>query len=280
MTALAVFLAGGILHDHAAAWWPAALAAATAGTGLLAVPHTLLSRRPAGARAARFLARMWAGCGINRAAERAYAAAVTAGAGSWLSAAVAAGPGRKPLPVLAAVLTLLLGVPWWAHRRRRAKVRVEATVGAWDGIADDIGLSGSRIASVTVDAWGWTARVILKRGTTTAAAIAKIPEIRHRRPARKRPHRPRPRAGAQPVPAGHRDRPPCRPVPWPGTAPGGSITRPVPVGVSGQGRTVTVTLLRRNALVGGTTGAGKSGLLNVIIAALAPAVTWCCGAWT
>lgn len=269
--ALAAAVAADVLHAHAAAWWPAAVAATMTVTVLLGVPHSLLSHRPAGVRAARFLARLWKLCGINRAAERAYAAAVAGCGGGWLSAAVAVGPGRKPLPVLAVVLTLALGVPWWLHRRRRAKVRVEATVDAWDGIADEIGLSGSRIASVTVDAWGWTARVILKRGTTTATAIAKIPEIESGIGARPGSVRMVPDPGQARVLSMRVTEadPHSATVPWPGTEAGGTIARPVPVGLSGEGRTVAVTLLRRNALLGGTTGAGKSGVLNVIIAALA-----------
>src|SRR5215472_3514329 len=58
-----------------------------------------------------------------------------------------------------------------------SKVRVERVISGWPGIANDIGLPGSRIASVVVDAWGWTARVMLRKGTTVAHAIAKIPDI-------------------------------------------------------------------------------------------------------
>jgi len=38
--------------------------------------------------------------------------------------------------------------------------------------------------------------------------------------------------------------------------------------LSEDGRPVTIFILRRNALIGGTTGAGKSGLLNIILAVL------------
>jgi hypothetical protein len=62
--------------------------------------------------------------------------------------------------------------------------------------------------------------------------------------------------------------PHANPVEWPGTAPD-SITRPVDIGVSENGWPASVLLLRRNVLIGGTTGAGKSGILNIIIAALA-----------
>jgi S-DNA-T family DNA segregation ATPase FtsK/SpoIIIE len=81
------------------------------------------------------------------------------------------------LPVTALIATVILAVPWWFHRRRRAKVRVERTISGWPEVADNIGLPGSHIASVVVDAWGWTARIILRKGTTVAHAIARIPDI-------------------------------------------------------------------------------------------------------
>ena len=43
----------------------------------------------------------------------------------------------------------------------------------------------------------------------------------------------------------------------------------VEIGLSEDGQPVRVLLLRRNVLVGGIAGAGKSGILNVIIATLA-----------
>jgi hypothetical protein len=41
-----------------------------------------------------------------------------------------------------------------AHRRRRAKVRVERTLAAWPDISQAIGLPGSQVQSATVDLWG------------------------------------------------------------------------------------------------------------------------------
>ena len=41
------------------------------------------------------------------------------------------------------------------------------------------------------------------------------------------------------------------------------------IGISEDGRPVRVLLLRRNVLIGGIVGSGKSGVLNVIIAILA-----------
>jgi S-DNA-T family DNA segregation ATPase FtsK/SpoIIIE len=58
------------------------------------------------------------------------------------------------------------------------------------------------------------------------------------------------------------------PVPWPGPAIR-SVTQLAEIGISEDGRPVRVLLLRRNVLIGGIAGSGKSGVLNVIIAILA-----------
>ena len=48
-----------------------------------------------------------------------------------------------------------------------------------------------------------------------------------------------------------------------------SVTRPAEIGLSEDGREIRVLLLRRNVLIGGIMGAGKSGILNLVIANLA-----------
>ena len=60
---------------------------------------------------------------LDHPAERAYAVAVTATTGGWLTAATAIGPITPPMPATAIALTVACGIPWWANRRRRAKVR-------------------------------------------------------------------------------------------------------------------------------------------------------------
>ena len=102
---------------------------------------------------------------LLRPIERGYAVAVTvlAGAG-WLTAATALGAGTPPLPRCSLVGTVVGGVPWWTHRRRRAKVRVERTLDAWPDITAAVGLPGSRIMSAVVDRWGWRARIGLPPG--------------------------------------------------------------------------------------------------------------------
>ena len=208
-------------------------------------------------------------CGIDRAPERIYATVVIVTAGSWLSAAIAAGPTVKPLPAIAVITTMILGIPWWAHRRRRARVRIERTVQSWPDISENMGLPGSRIVSAVGDAWGYTARIVLRRGTPAITAIQNVPAIESGlgvRPGSVRaipdPHR----ADVVIVRVIETD-PHAQPLPWPGQ-PDSSIHTPCSLGLFEDGRLVTVSFRRRNVLIGGTTGAGKSGVLNVAIAYL------------
>jgi S-DNA-T family DNA segregation ATPase FtsK/SpoIIIE len=156
-TAAGMWLAAWLAHVFRPQWWPypAALAAGTATCLLAAGRHIGLSTR----------------------AERLYAAITTAAAGTWLTAAVLRGPWRNPLPLVLAIGGLVLAVPWWAHRRRRARVRVERTLAVWPEIAEAVGLAGSQVMSAVVDVWGWRARFALARGQTIADVIAKLPAI-------------------------------------------------------------------------------------------------------
>ena len=107
--------------------------------------------------------------------ERVYAAITIYVAGVWLSAAIAVGPFVRPLPQTLAISGLILSVPWWAHRRRRAKVALERKLQAWPDIAKAIGLAGIEVMSATLDVWGWRARFRLARGQTIKEVTAKIP---------------------------------------------------------------------------------------------------------
>ena len=110
-------------------------------------------------------------------AERVYAAITIYVAGIWLSAATVIGPKVPPLPQALAIGAIILSVPWWTHRRRRAKVRLERKLQAWPDIAKAIGLAGAEVMSATVDVWGWRARFRLARGQTISDVVAKIPAI-------------------------------------------------------------------------------------------------------
>jgi DNA segregation ATPase FtsK/SpoIIIE, S-DNA-T family len=267
---LTAFAVAAYAHPHHSRYWLLTAAITVLATILLGIPHKILWTQPAGKVTAGALARMWAACGIDRGIERGYAATVTAIAGGWLSAAIAAGPAAKPLSAVAGIATVILGIPWWFHRRRRAKVRVERTISVWPEIADAVGLPGSKIASVVVDAWGWTARVILRRGMTAAHAIARIPEIESGlglRPGSVRVFPDEKRAGRCIMRVVEND-PHAQPALWPGRWIT-SVTKSMEIGLTEDGRPVRILLLRKNVLIGGIMGSGKSGILNVIIANLA-----------
>ena len=268
--ALAVFVAAAMVHSHHAHWWIPVTAITVVATLLLGFPHQVLRRHPVGRRITDVLAGLWEACGIDRAAERTYASTVVAVTGGWLAAAIANGPTTKPLPLLAVHGCVVLGIPWWCHRRRRAKVRVERTIISWPNIADKVGLSGSHIASVVVDAWGWTMRVVLRKGATADQAMSKMAAIESGfglRPGSVRVFPDQTRADRFIMRVIEND-PHAQPIPWPGPSIT-SVIKPVEIGLSEDGHPVCIVILRRNVLIGGIAGSGKSGILNIIIAALA-----------
>ena len=267
---MAAFAVAAYTHPHHARYWLPVAGITVLTTVILGMPHKLLWARPAGKITAGALARLWEKCGIDRGIERAYAATVIAVTGGWLAAAIAIGPAVKPLPAIAGTATVILGIPWWFHRRRRAKARVEKTIAAWPQVAENAGLVGSEILSVVVDAWGWTARVLLRKGITPAQVIGKIPALESNlklRPGSMRVFADDKRADRFIMRVIEND-PHAEPAIWPGRWIT-SVTKPMEIGLSEDGRPVRVLLLRRNMLIGGIMGSGKSGILNVIIANLA-----------
>ena len=233
------------------AWWPWLLAASDLAALALFV----------------FGARI----GLPRLAERVYAAAAVLAAGGWLAVAALLGPFTSPLPQVLGVGALVLAVPWWAHRRRRAKVRVQRALAAWPDIAKAIGLPGSKIQSASVDLWGWRARVRLARGQTIADVTARIPAIESALGTYRGAVR------VYPTGDGKANRcelrvldtdPHAEAIPWPGPS-ARSITEPVDLGPFEDAEPCRVSFLRRHALFAGTTGSGKSGGLNVLMATLA-----------
>jgi len=263
------FLMAAVMHHYHAGWWVSVTVATVVVSLALGIPHALLRRYRAGRMVVGVLVRVWWVWGIDRAVERAYAALVVALGGGWMAAAIAQGPTTSPLPTIAALAMVVLGVPWWVHRRRRARVRVERTLAAWPDIAESIGLTGAAIASVVVDAWGWSARVILRNGKTTTQTIDKIPAIESGfglRPGSVRVFPDEHRADRCALRVIEVD-PHAEPIVWPGSAVT-SITQLLPLGLFEDGCPVGVVLLRRHVLIGGMVGSGKSGILNVILAYL------------
>ena len=199
--------------------------------------------------------------------ERVYAATTIYAAGVWLSAATALGPFASPLPQALVIGALILSVPWWAHRRRRAKVRVERKLQAWPDIAKAIGLAGSQVMSATVDVWGWRARFRLARGQTITDVVAKIPAIESGLGTFRGAVR------VYPTPDDLANRceirvldvdPHAGSIPWPGPSVT-SITQPIDLGPFEDASPCRVLFMRRHGLFGGATGSGKSGGLNVLM---------------
>src|ERR1039457_5355320 len=252
-------LAAWGLHVTHPRWWPA-LASVTVAAALGA---GIAGRR----------------LGLVTRAERGYAVTVIASTGGWLAAATAAGPHHEPLPRLLVLGACVLGVPWWAHRRRRARVRVERLLAAWPEIAPAVGLAGSRVMSAVVDVWGWRARFALARGQTIEQVIAKIPSIESGLGTF--------RGAARVLPTADRlanrfelrvlDKDPhADAITWPGPSVA-SITEPIDLGPFEDAMPARVLLLRRHGLFGGASGSGKSGGINVLmgnLTACADVVIW------
>lgn len=153
----AMFAIGWWLHVARPEWWPF----------LLAVSDL----------AAFALMTLGSYVGLALLTERCYAAVVALSVGGWLAMAAIAGPLAPPMLPLLGLGVLILAIPWWAHRRRRAWARAQRAISAWPGIAAAIGLPGARIQFARVDAWGWRAVVKLAPGQTIADVIAAVPAI-------------------------------------------------------------------------------------------------------
>ena len=199
--------------------------------------------------------------------ERVYVAITIYAAGIWISAATAVGPFLPPLPQTLAIGAVILSVPWWAHRRRRAKVRLDRKLQAWPDIAKAIGLAGAEVMSATVDVWRWRARFRLARGQTISDVIAKIPGIESGLGT----FRGAVRVYPTPDDLAHRCEirvlevdPHAGAIPWPGPSVT-SITQPVDLGPFEDASPCRVLFARLHGIFGGTTGAGKSGGLNVLM---------------
>jgi S-DNA-T family DNA segregation ATPase FtsK/SpoIIIE len=175
------------------------------------------------------------------------------------------------LPTVALLGTMAAGMPWWVDRRRRARVRVARIIDRWPTFADAIGLPGSRVLSAVVDRWGWSARLALRRGQTAQHVVNAAGAIESALAIRP--------GGIRVEPDPHRadralvrvveDDPHAKPIRWQEPAAARSVADPIEVGVFEDGNPVRVRLLYRNTLVGGIVGSGKSGVLNVLLAALA-----------
>ncbi|MFG6202206.1 hypothetical protein [Nonomuraea sp. JJY05] len=243
--ALVTVVAGATLHTWYPTWWPTVpLVAAAVALALLVWGRWVNLTRPI---------------------ERGYAAITTAFAGGWLTAAARIGPSTPPLPAILLIGGMLLAVPWWAHRRRRARVRVERTLAAWPDIAKAVGLTGSRVQSAIVDLWGYRFRLGLGLGQTVEDAISAVPRLESAIGTTRGGIRVQPVATKQANRADVRvieTDPHADAIAWPGPSIT-SITQPAKLGLFEDGAPVRVPLLRRHGLFAGMSGAGKSGGVNV-----------------
>jgi hypothetical protein len=259
MLAVVTMLAAWILHTTHPQWWPVLATATLAITIGVALAGSRL--------------------GLTTRAERVYAMTVGLAIGGWLTAATVVGPGRPPLPLILSGAVCALGVPWWAHRRRRARVRVERLLAAWPEIAPTVRLAGSRVMSAVVDVWGWRAQFGLARGQTITDVIAKLPAIESGLGTFRGAARVYPTADdlANRFELRVLDTDPhADAITWPGPSVA-SITEPIDLGPFEDAMPAKVLLLRRHALFGGATGSGKSGGLNVLmgnLTACADVVIW------
>lgn len=245
--ALALFVTALTVHLTHPRWWVAILITTIVVGGLL----VLLGHR----------------VGLAVRAERLYAVTVVLTSGAWLTVATALGVLYQPLPLLLCVAMAVLGVPWWANRRRRARVQVERKLAAWPQISQSVGLAGSRVQSAIVDLWGWRARFGLARGQTIQDVIAKIPALESalgtfRGAVRVHPT-PDDRANRVELRILNID-PHADAIPWPGPSVG-TITEPIEFGPFEDAAPARVLFLRRHGLFGGATGSGKSGGINVLM---------------
>jgi hypothetical protein len=246
-----------VLHRSHPAAWPWLALATASGIALLTAPL------PAWVRKAWTV--------LDRPAERIYAAAVTTATGGWLTAATIIGPAIAPMPAVAIALTVAGGIPWWANRRRRAKVRVDRLLESWPEMAVAVGLAGSQVMSALVDVWGWRARLRLARGQTINDVIAKIPGLESSIGTFRGAVR------VYPTPDDLANRcelrvldvdPHADAIPWPGPSTT-TVTEPIDLGPFEDAAPCKVLFLRRHVLLGGATGAGKSSGLNVLMGNLA-----------
>jgi S-DNA-T family DNA segregation ATPase FtsK/SpoIIIE len=251
--ALLTALTAIAIHHSSPHSWPWFAVATTAVITVLAVPPPTWARRA------------WAF--LDRPPERAYAAMASLTTGGWLTAAIAIGPATPPMPVLGAVLAVVTAIPWWASNRRRAKVRVERKLEDWPEVARAVGLAGSQVMSALVDVWGWRARFRLARGQTIHDVIAKVSAIESGLGTFRGAVR------VYPTPDDLANRcelrvldtdPHADAIDWPGPSVT-SITEPIELGPFEDAAPCRVIFLRRHALFGGATGAGKSGGLNVLM---------------
>jgi hypothetical protein len=252
----------------------------------LAVLGSLLASAEGGAGTGTVIAAL-AGCGVWQrlhgrrrgkvSRRRAVAVwAVWTAASVWLIAAAAHGL-RPPMPGLLLVLTLAAGVPWWWHHRIRPVPGVEDWQQVWDErvAAQGSRLPGSQLAGRAPVEAGWEATIELPPGKlTTTAAVAATESIAsaYRVPVSSVVIEPTDTGDASRARLLMLERNPLEKLqPWAGPALFDLAMGVVPVGVYPDGQVAYYRFWRPesgavHSLVAGTTGAGKSRFVEMLLA--------------
>jgi S-DNA-T family DNA segregation ATPase FtsK/SpoIIIE len=256
----------GIGYDYAQSWWPLALPLGGAATA--AAWHWLADREP----------------------ERIYVLAVGTMATAWTAVAWWASPWHDWLVLIGVLSAVACGAPRWWHYRRRGKVTVQRgaprsarrelrrIVKHWPELSEYMDLAGSHVQRAEADAIGFTFTLALRAGLTAAdvmGKLARVESVLETRPGAAR-LLPDPARAHRALLRVVRDDPLATVIPWPGTS-ATSIHEPIVIGRFEDGEPVSIRLVSEHALIGGTMGRGKSGVLNVMLAELsarADVVVW------
>lgn len=171
------------------------------------------------------------------------------------------------------VLAAVAEVVWTiTHRQKHGKITKE-----WPGLAKGLGLEGAKIVGRESDKSGQTLKLQLNRfaGQATPDVVSKLPRLEaavKAHPGRVRVIPDKTRADLCSVRIDKTD-PLAKAIPWPGSRME-SVKEPMVLGTFGDTWPVTLSLWtperQQHVLIGGVNGAGKSGLINVALANLAP----------
>lgn len=213
-----------------------------------------------------------------------YYTGVTIAALGWLVAAHLAPttwPALAWLLCTLAAAAVLLGIPWWCDHVRRTHVRMEAVVRDWRARAHRVGLGEADLVNVKLTTVGWTARLKWKPGRYNIDTVAKMrtdlegafgldvgelrmpPDGKSTNSVRLVAITDDPHAEAQPWSIPHTE------VDGQLVVKRRSIKELFTIGVREDGVLHKIALWKEgfgglHVMIGGITGSGKSGLLNLL----------------
>ncbi len=259
-------IVAGLGHDNAPAWWPLAL--------------------PLGGAITAGLLRWRA----DRKSERVYLSAVGSAATLWAMVAWRVSPAHDWLVLAALAGAMAGGIPHWWHYRwrgnitarrgvpRRARREVRRIVKSWPELSECMELAGSHVQQAEADEIGFTFMLALRAGLTAgdvASKLARIESVLETRPGAARLISDAHKANRAVLRIVNHD-PLASPIPWPGST-ATSVNEPIVLGHFEDGDPVSIRLVGEHALIAGTMGRGKSGVLNAFMAELsarADVVLW------